>query len=388
MLCFAHSVDDGRVTFREAATLRKNGYRVAVLGRSGITGRIGGHRVYGVPTLAFSNRYEGNMVLRFLLEPFSLLRFHFICRRYIGKADIVHCHEYQSLLVALILTRNGRQKIVYDCHEFQPELFAEMFANSSSLIYRIIRKLFARYEIMLTRRCAAVVTVNEFLAKRFSAHCPLVCNLPNYPLKKIFRAESADAIDPELSARLAGRNVLVFAGHLSANRGVVDLLYIMREITKTRRDVALLLVGGKGNEEYFVNLVNELDLNEQVIITGAFKYDTLAVYLKLADLGVYLPSVESWHISHACSTKVFQYCAAGLPVVLQDNAAHRSLMAQHDFAITVDSKDYAGSAHEISRLLDDTERLCNMGRIALQAFQKDWNAENVSRNLIQFYKSI
>jgi glycosyltransferase involved in cell wall biosynthesis len=388
MLCFSHPVNDGRVTFREAATLRANGYRVAVMGRAGITGKIGGRRVHGVPTLAISDRYSGNMLIRFLLEPFSLIRFFFACRRFISKADVIHCHEYQSLLVALLLKRKGRQKVVYDCHEFQPELFAEMFDRSGGMVYRVVRDLFACYERWLTRRVDGVVTVNEFLVQRFVGVCANVCNLPNYPSRKIFDEPRVAVVSEDLKARLQGRKVLVFAGYLSADRGVVDLIHIMKEITKLRDDVVLLLVGGKGCEEIFVNQAKELGVEEHVIVTGAFKYDQLVAYLRLADIGVYLPPVASWRLNYSFATKVFQYCAAGLPSVLQDIPAHREMMALYDFAVTVDVRNYKECAQQISTLLDDDERCEAMGRNALNAFCSDWNAEAVEVNLIRFYNEI
>lgn len=388
MLCFSHPVDDGRVAFRESVALKKAGYRVRIIGRAGKSGIIGGQRVYGIPALAISRRYMRNMILRVFLEPFSFVRFFFICSKYSKRADVLHCHEYQSLLIALILKKFRRQIVVYDCHEFQPELFANSFFPDSSVMYVLIRRSFAWFEKFLIRRCDGIITVNDFLVERLGVVCQLTCLLPNYPSARFLSDESGQQSKIKtLKEKLNTKFVLGFAGVLSADMGVDKLISMIRFYAKQVPNVHLLLIG-YGDLIRLENCVAEHGAKDLVSFTGHFRTDELRSYLELVDVGFCLTDPGCWRLAHSSATKIFQYCAAGIPSVLSDNPAHRKLLDKAEFALLVDYNDCDDIAEKVKLLASDSVLRKSMGIAAKSTFLKCWNAEAVEQNLICFYESL
>lgn len=388
MLCFSHSVDDARVAFRESMTLKKAGLRIRIIGRTGKAGIIGGYRVYGIPVLAIPHRYTRNMVLRILLEPFSFIRFFFICLKYSKSSDVLHCHEYQSLVIALILSWFRKQKVVYDCHEFQPELFANSFFPDSSVMYKMFRRVFAFFENNLAKHCEGVITVNEFLVERFRKVCQLTCLLPNYPSVRLL--SDAEENQPEnaiLKRKLKDKFVLGFVGYLSADMGVNKLIEMMRSISQRIPNAHLLLIG-RGELEKLKKLAAKHEVEDLVSFTGLFRADELWSHLKMVDLGLCLTDPQCWRLSHSYATKVFQYCAAGIPSVLSDNPAHRDLLNKAEFALLADFNNPDEIVAKIEFFVDNVGLRRSMGNNAKTVFRESWNAEAVESNLIEFYVNL
>jgi glycosyltransferase involved in cell wall biosynthesis len=388
MLGFSHCVDDGRVTFRESIALKQAGYRVRVIGRARGNYLPGVCKPYGIPALALQSRYLQNMILRFVFEPFSWIKFFFVCWKYSSWADVLHCHEYQSLTIGLILGKLRGQKVIYDCHEFQPELFAEMFGSEKSIRYKVIRWFASKVENYQANLCDGIVTVNDFLVERFLEVNNRVCNLPNYPSARLAEEKDVEVngLD-KLKSIIKDKFVIGFAGNLSDDRGVGNLIKSFGVLCTKRDDVVLLLVGNSTSIDIYKKLAKECNVADKVILTGSFKYDELPTYLRLIDIGVYMPQKsDCWRLENAYATKIFQYCAFGIPCILNDIRPHITLVKQLKFACIANTE--SDFVDKILCLIDNHEKYVMMSENAKLGFEKFWNAEVVVQEFINFYAKI
>ena len=388
MLGFSHCVDDGRITFRESVALKQEGYRVRIIGRARGDYLPGVCTPYGIPALALKSRYLQDMVLRFALEPFSRIKFLFICWKYSGWADVLHCHEYQSLTIGLILGKLRGQKVIYDCHEFQPELFAEMFGSEQTLRYKIIRWISSKIENYQSTLCDGIVTVNDLLSERFLKVNSRVCDLPNYPSIRLSEEKDVDVnrLD-KLKFMIKDKFVIGFVGNLCNDRGVDTLIKAFGDLCVKRDDVVLLLVGSSSQLDLYRSLAKEYNILDKIFFSGSFKYTELATYLRLIDLGVYVP-VTNNYIEYSCATKIFQYCAFGIPVILNSTYAHRDLIEKIEFGVLVDNNSVESLANILLQLSTDKESFSLLKMNAKSGFEKFWNAEIVVEQFINFYSQV
>ena len=146
-------VADPRVD-AEAKTLAAHGYGVTVIGWD----RSGSH-----PT---AEEKEGISIQRIRIpatygrgmrQPVPLLTFWW---KLVGalrhvQADVIHCHDLDTLLPGWIAARRTGAKLVYDSHECYPAMYASHGQNG--WVPRLLQGL----DTFLSRRVDLVITVGE-----------------------------------------------------------------------------------------------------------------------------------------------------------------------------------------------------------------------------------
>ena len=89
--------------------------------------------------------------------------------------------------------------------------------------------------------------------------------------------------------------------------------------------------------------------------------------------------------TRAYPTKLFEYMAAGIPVVASDFPMYRDVIVDNDAGILVDPTDASAVARAIEELLDDPARAAEMGERGRQAVIAQYNWQSESTKLVAFY---
>lgn len=117
-----------------------------------------------------------------------------------------------------------------------------------------------------------------------------------------------------------------FVGTLKPWHGVEGLLesfcHLHRDFPKAR----LLIVGDGPQREVIQDYINGHQLEQVVDLVGAVPTDQVAKYYELMDVGV-APYPESEHF-YFSPLKVYEYMAAGLPVIASDIGQIKEVVAQ------------------------------------------------------------
>ncbi len=130
--------------------------------------------------------------------------------RRLGRFDVVHANDLDTLPAGLALARRSRARLVYDAHE----LYSEFEAPAP----RLARRLVLLLEGALARRADTVVTVSDGVADELRAR---------------LRLSDAAARRPERTAPGRGRRFVdarerpvraIYQGGLGPGRGLDDLL--------------------------------------------------------------------------------------------------------------------------------------------------------------------
>ena len=107
MITTNHSPFDSRVFYKEAKSLKKAGYDITVIGHtnSKLEKEVDDIKIVGIEKKVEIKSYL-SLLEKLLKEALKI------------NADIYHCHEPESFLVAIYLKIFKRKKIVYDVHEY------------------------------------------------------------------------------------------------------------------------------------------------------------------------------------------------------------------------------------------------------------------------------
>jgi glycosyltransferase involved in cell wall biosynthesis len=267
----------------------------------------------------------------------AALRMARVARR--ERPDVVHAHDAAMLAPGWLASRRGGA-LVYDSHEL---------ATGVPYRSRFWALLVAGVERLFVPGCEAVITVSEGIARRIQLRYRLertpivVRNVPDLP-------PPGPGV-PDLRRELGSNSapLVLHHGALAADRGCESLVRAMEQLPSAH----LLLLGAEGPyAEQIRALVEGLALGSRVHFRPPAPLPELLSHTAQADVGVTLLEGVCENHRLALPNKVFEYVAAGIPVVASDLPELAALVREYGIGFTVDVADPASVADGIRRALE------------------------------------
>ncbi len=279
-----------------------------------------------------------------------------------STADVAMTRDLGVASALLRIPARIRPPIVYESHGYAPafaETMPEMVSGAGKAPASKLARLAAR-ERRVWALADGYVTITQGIADE---------------LVERFGRRRALAIVPD-GVRLtpgrgfvppaAGSRIVTYAGHLYPWKGVDTLL----EALALLQDVRGVIVGGHPAERDLTRLqarARSLGIDGRVTFTGLVPRAEVSQYLREADVLVMPHTSTRVSERYASPLKLFEYMAAGKPIVASDLPAIREVLRDGDNALLVKSGDAASLAAGIRRMLDTPE---TAGRMAQCAFDE------------------
>lgn len=336
---------------KEVRTLIGAGERVTVVADAGAglperETRSGGERVVRVPR-------RGPQVpgLRFLLHELRL------ARRLVGlRPDLLHAHDSNALVPVAYAAWRRRIPFVYDAHDLW---LARPRRERGRVSHALNQAWYALVERLLVHRAAATLTVSPPIARHLEDRYGLsgVALVPNYP--ELEPAPTArDLRDLPGGGRIAPhRPVVLYLGGLMAGRGLEQLVDAMAIVEGPQ----LVILGEGPLAASLRGRADRLGIGDRVIMLEPVPSEQVVAHAASADLGVspYVPT--GLNNRYSMPNKLFQYLAAGIPVVASDFPQVREVVEGAGAGLVADMTDPAAIAAAIEGILADPEAARAMG---------------------------
>ena len=307
------------------------------------------------------------------------LRTHLsLLRRLAGvKADLYLLHDPELLPLGIVLAWCGR-KVVWDMHE---DTYHDI--RTKNYLPRPVRSLVAWiywfFQALAYRSCSGFVLAEDAYGKYFQGS-RRTCVVHNYPL--LDRLNKVGEIPRQA-------NTLVYIGSVATNRGVYQLLEIVARLRGRIPSVRLLLIGpftDEALERSVRTRLRETGIEDQVEIRGPVK--NLEAYPLVAQCAIGLALLlPEPNFTQSLPTKMFEYMALGLPVVVSNFPLWADIVNQYDAGVAVDPRNVEAAAEAVHGLLADAHRYATVSRNARAAAQRySWETE--SQTLQEFLREI
>jgi len=311
---------------------------------------------------------------------FSLPRFWHAAYRLIAdlKPNLIHCHDFDTLLCGLVWGKIHRIPIIYDAHEYYADLVKpRLFGRSGKLLYHIIRTT----EKFAAHICSAVVTVDDTLSKFYSHYNNNIVIIGHYPEKHL-----AETYNPIFNR---SELILLYAGRISIDRGALLYVELLRYLIRINIPTRLLFAGvfTPAIEEQFV-IQQSKDVNNSIDYLGWIPYQQMQDIYRAADIGLCILQPEPRYIA-AVPIKLFEYMASGLPVIASNFPAIRSIIDETNCGVVVDPLLQPSNIAEIINnwwIIPSIPR--SLGENGRQAVLSKYNWENQSGRLSMLYQSL
>jgi glycosyltransferase involved in cell wall biosynthesis len=359
-----HRPLDVRIFHKECRTLATQGYEVHLVVPNAPAGSIDGVHFHSV-------------------EPATGPRLARIYRRlkraYTAaaalNADIYHLHEPDHILVGVALKLRGA-KVVYDVHEDFPK--EALTLNKGHPIRGWMNRLaWIALEHVAMQFLDAFICATPTIGEKFpSARTTTVLNFPR--LEEFACPTDGDS----LSSR---PNRIIYGGGITRVRGICEIVQAM-EILPDSLDAKLALMGEFAPHALMTE-VARMQGWEHVEYLGWQPRTAVVQQLAQARLGlvIFHPTVD--HLE-AIPNKLFEYMAAGIPVVASDFPLWREIIDGCRCGILVDPLNPRAIADAIQYLLERPEEADAMGQRGRGAVLTRYNWNTESEKLLASYQRL
>ena len=366
-LSTVHPSSDTRIFHREVKSLAEAGYDVVLLAQESIRkqpymAQPNNIKVYTLP----KPRNRLHRVIGFPLKALKLAIKE--------NADIYHFHDPELIPVGLFLRLLGK-KVIYDVHEDFPRQILSKYWIPFFL-RSIIAKLAALMEWIAGRLMSGIVVANPGTAKRFPLQKTIV--LQNFPLLSEFVTTSSRPYD-ERPMRVA------YVGGISLIRGAAVMVRAM-ELLPEHLQTQLVLVGTFSPPQLKESL-QKLKGWKYVNFVGWQDRRNISRILESTRIGlVVLQPVPNYLNNYP--VKLFEYMAAGIPVVASDFPHLKEIIAGVGCGLTVEPSNPEAVAEGIRWLLEHPNEAREMGRRGRKAVLEKYNWDKESEKLLGLYQKL
>ena len=363
-LTSAHGPFDVRIFHKECRSLARAGYEVIEIGNFAFNGEVDGVTVRGL------NRTGG----RLQRSTVSLIPIAREALRVSG--DLYHLHDPELLFVGLLLRAAGK-KVIYDIHEDLPRtvLFKAYLPQS---IRKPLMWATEVAENILARQMSGLVAATPALAQRFRRFKSNTIAVNNYVI--------LDEFTPQPSVvNQSPQPAVTYYGGMSTERGIHEMLAAVDLLPKDL-GVKLELAGSFYVQQQQDAVMARAEW-QNVLWHGELDRTGLASLLKRVRVGlVVLHPHPAYVTSHP--TKLFEYMAAGIPVIASDFPLWRNIVESAQCGLLVNPLDPAAIAAAIERLITSPDEARRMGMRGRAAAERQFNWALEENALLSFYRSL
>jgi glycosyltransferase involved in cell wall biosynthesis len=354
-----HPVYDTRIFHKECKTLKEAGYHVSLVVTAAQDEEVDGITICALPpTRGRFGRIFGKTLLA--------------ARKALSTgAEFFHFHDPELIPVGLYLKARGK-KVIYDIHEDVPgdiltkKWIPFLLRRAVSVTVRVIQNWSAC-------RFDAVIAAAPNVRKRFASMGCNAFTVNNYPLLSEF-----GGLDIDWSRK---KRAVCYVGVIGGARGIFEMVEAV-----ARTDVRLFLGGTFGYEE---------DRKHARSLPGWAKVDELGQIdrkavgkifsLSMAGLVLFHPAP---HHTEANPNKLFEYMAAGLPVIASNFPLYKEFVEGNGSGICVDPQDPEAIAKAITWIADHPVEAEQMGRRGRNAVHTRYNWDRESKILLAVYREL
>lgn len=371
MLAYAFYESDSRI-MRYSESLAQRGDQVDVIALrrddQASTGVVNGVTVFRLQRRSPNRTGKLSYLFETLLFLFRAMVL--LTRRYISKPyQVIHVHSVPDFLVfAAWFPKLAGAKLVLDIHDLLPEFYASKYgAAPGSLLFKFLA--------IAERTCAMfsdhVIAANDLWQERLISRSVSKerCNsMVNVPDQAIFT--------PQGRTRNDGKFIILYPGTLNWHQGVDLAIRAFALIANEAPEAEFHIYGEGPYRAQLEDLIKALGLQSRIRMNGFVPTREVARLIENADLGV-VPKRTDGFGNEAFSTKIMEFMALGIPVVVSDSRIDRYYFNE-SMVKFFNGGDEQDLAQAMLAMIRDTELRRTFAHNALQFVERNnWDLMKV-----------
>lgn len=366
----SHIYDDVRIFYREARLLVGICREVVIMAPEAPTKFMDGVRMIPLPGSVPTSRKDRIRAAKAAAAGLDKV-----------NADIFHFHDPELLLSVPDYSAKKGIPCIFDVHE---DFRATLSENKGGGIKgEILSIAYSFYESMKARKISGFVTVTPQISetyKRFGKPVALVRNFPDTERIISLTPGERTGINP---------SGLVYSGSLE-QKSLIPLAEAVKRVSADHPEITVTLVGTFRDPsvkekierhwrdfrvENRLRILNRLERNEFLKSLGGYSVG-LVLFWPMKNVQVALPN------------KLFEYMAAGLPVIVPDCPNQRQVVEETECGLYCDTTSPIEIEKAIRRILEAPGEALEMGRKGREACLTRYNMKTDFGKLVALYGKV
>ncbi len=364
-----HPDFDARI-WRHAKLLASSGHTVHLVAPWDVVAGLGRDGVIFHPFKKASSRASRLLNVRRQLLP-KLWRI-------LGQVDVVHFHDIDLLPWMTVLALF--KPVVYDVHENYPdEMLVREWIPSP-----------------LRRPLAWSVRWGQWFCARVIRNIVLVApsqepDFGSWGIRKtyIYNYASRALIDTSKSDLAQREPKVVFIGAHHENNGSWLLLDIAERLQAHGSKIRIMTTGRFFDEKIRLQFTQEIAKRGlgNIDLLPTVKPPQIMEILNQATIAI-SPNLRVPQQIKGIHTKIFEYMAAGLPIVISDLPHQIEVVERNRAGLMAQPEDVESFVEAVLRLADDQALACELGRSGQQAYIDHYSYESQLPSVVKFYEAV
>jgi glycosyltransferase involved in cell wall biosynthesis len=321
MVSYTFYETDSRVMrYAEALAQRGDQVDVFALRRTGSAPAesVGGVQVQRLQGRIFDERNRFSYLWRILVFLTRAL-YHVSVNDLRKKYDLVHVHSVPDFLVlSALVPRLRGTPVILDIRDILPEFYASKFRVSE-------KSIGFRFLCFLERICAGfashVIIANHAWQERLLSRsvkpggCSVMLNVPD---RSIFVRSTKN----KASKAPKDRFVLLYHGTLNWHQGLDLAIRAFGKIKDLAPEADFHIYGDGPSKPDLLGIIEQLRLGSRVMVHERKPLREISGVIETAKLGI-VPKRKDNFGNEAFSTKILEFMAMGVPVIVSDTKVDR-----------------------------------------------------------------
>jgi len=308
-------------------------------------------------------------------------------RRYIRqisagrKIDAIHVHDLPLSITGIEFSKRTGAKLVIDLHENWPALL-EISKHINTLAGKLLSsdRMWRRYEKECLGKADRIITVVEEMKERIAGTgigSDKIIVLENTPLVN-------EAMIPEKTFTGDPLRV-IYVGGLTWHRGIQTVIKGISALSDL--NIQFDIAGDGSYLKDLKKLAADLSLNDRVFFHGKLPRKEAEKLLAGSDVAV-IPHLRSEQGDNSSPNKLYEYMAAGIPVLASDCRSVKRIIEETGCGTTYifDSPD--DFAEKLSKLFNERKLLNHFSANGLKACRDKYNWNRSSETLLELYSNL
>lgn len=300
-------------------------------------------------------------------------------RKILRDVDIVHFHDIDLLPWMAIVSLF--KPVVYDVHEnYAHEMLVRDWVP-----------------VLLRRPLFHAVHWGQFFMSMVVRNIVLVApsQKPDFSHRRfnqiyLYNYASIALLDGVVNDHEKREDVVVFIGSQHVNNGSLLLLDIAEKAVERLPNIKFLATDRFSSAAFRSHVISEIErrgLNERFKLIPNVKPHELMAVLNQATIGI-SPNLRVPQQIMGIHTKIFEYMAAGLPVVVSDLPHQLEVVSNTSAGLLARPEDADSFVDAVERLVGNRSYATQFGQNGQRGFRDQYCYESQAEELLAFYDQI
>lgn len=276
-----------------------------------------------------------------------------------------------------------RKPLVFEVRDLWPEGAIQLNLIKNSFVQRLAYW----FEKCCYRASSAIVTCSPGMTeeiRRKYKKIPFIYEIPNSSDNDLFSEGNPLLVVIE---KTRNKQIVIYTGSLGLMDGCMQIVKAARELHLKKRDDILIVIAGEGTDKIKMEKFCQANHLKNVLFLGLIPKNEVKDWLALAKAAI-LVFKDIPILNTSSPNKLFDYLAAGKPVIQTTNGWIKSLVDDFEFGMNVPVDHPVAMANAIEAILSDDFILQQMSDNALLTAKNIFDRYKLSLNYLHIIESV